>query len=481
MQETNKLPSAEELARATLLGSNRRRMLAQLRGDAQAHLGERAITLCLERFVIDRQSGATVPYQGERGMERVLEALGAYYPEGRVVEEGRLVGLRGSVDSSGVRVGVELGLGPAAQLVVSLGPIARVSRLKGALQAVDRQFHLASRGMGADYELLAQGVNPRPRSAAEVPLVPLTRHGVMGAHLGTSGRTGRDLMRLTAATAIRLSQAGETAAAEAFRLASALSPVISFLTDDALGLRGGNPHEAGRMIRTRLWREADPERSGTIPGCLAADFGFAAYGEWLESVQAVLVTNDSGETTSCDKRLVEDVMSDHELDRSEVASLLAAAHPLVRWDGQLEVRSADALPPRLACAYAALMRSVFCDEKASELAGILCAEANEEGVADLEQDLRERGWDARVYGRSLPNFVEQLVDVARGGLEDAADRAVLDELTQLWEIRTVPRDLLVDTWDKAHVTGGKAGAAEAGFGIAGSGATGTAVDAADAQ
>lgn len=464
MQGTNKLPSAEELVRQALLGSNRRRMLAQLRGDAQARPGDKSITLRLERFVIDRQTGTTVSYQGERGLERVLEALGAYYPDGQVMEEGRLVGLRGSVGSSGIRVGVKLGLGPAAQFVVCLGPIARVSRLRGALQVVDRQFHLASRELGADYELLAQGVNPRPRSAAEVPLVPLTRHGVMGAHLGTSGRTGRDLMRLTASTGVRLSHAGETAAAEAFRLASALSPVIAFLTDDALSLRGSDPHEAGRMMRTQLWRQADPERSEAIPGCFATDFGFAAYGEWLESVQAVLVTNDAGETSSCDKRLVEDVMSDHELDRAEVASLLEAAHPLVRWDGQLEVRSADALPPRLACAYAALMRGIFCDEKASELAGILCAEASEEGVAELEQELRERGWDARVYGRSLPNFVEQLVDVARGGLEDEADRAVLDELAQLWEIRSVPRDLLVDTWDKEHESA--AGSADSAVGTA---------------
>ena len=58
------------------------------------------------------------------------------------------------------------------------------------------------------------------------------------------------------------------------------------------------------------------------------------------------------------------------------------------------------------------------------------------------RELRQKGWEATVYGRPTAELVDELLDLSRQSL-GSEERKVLATIAELWEARMVPRDAFV--------------------------------------
>ena len=436
------------------LDQNRATLMSVLLGtprDPSLSIQTSGLRLTLERFVVNRASERTVPYEGSHGVARVLAELARTYPDGQVVTDGHLTGVAGMLLMEGrdEPIALRATLGIGAQLALEVGPSDSLGALLDAISVFDRHFHLAARALGRDYALVAQGYNPHVSSPSDIVPVPLSRNVLRNAYLSRTGAYARDALRCTAGTFVALPMPRDAAeATRDYRICCALAPLLAFLTDHSIRLRGSDPTDTPRMVRALVWANVDPRRCGMVPGALADDFGPKAYERWLEGTRPILFTSDDGITFSTGTDTCERLMEERELSEAEAGHLLRTVAPDVRWSGSLELRVADALPVRLACGYAALVKGLFADDGSraatERLVGL--PDLGEDDVAGAWDPLREQGWEARVYGRPVFQLAHELAAIASRGLSDRDERRLLDELAQLWEVRYVPRDTLLANW-----------------------------------
>ena len=439
--------------RSERLERNRTLMRTILAGgdcrDADAS-DDAGIGLVLERFVVDEGQRRAVPFEGAHGVERLLAGLEeqGWVP---IVRDGHVTGVEGTLALEGCEapVPVRATVGAGGQVALELGPADRIARLLDALAVLDRHAHLSARAMGRSYTLLPQGYHPFVASPSDVVVVPTAEHVLANAHLSRTGRYARDALRCTAATRVRLAMPpAEEDAVSAFRLATALAPLLAFLTDNCLRVRGGSPEGAPRMARSLAWDHLDPTRCGMPEDTFGQGFGFDSYERWLEGIRPIYFQNASGVTFSTGDDDCRRLMEERELGESEARVLLRRACTWARWDGALELAAADALGPRQAGAYAALVRGLLEGSQGRTRTGALIG-ADSLGSTDVTaawQALRAEGWEARAYGRPAWQLAHELVSIACSCLDDPAERRLVDQLAQLWDVRMVPRDALLGAW-----------------------------------
>lgn len=455
MAQYNRFQTDEQRKR---LARNRKVMLKALshqRDDRKPSTQSAGMTIIVERFAVRGADRAAIPYEGPCSLARILEQLASTYPEGRVEADGRLLGVQGllGIEGQDRPVALRATLGAGGQVRLAVGPVREMGQALDAMRVFDRQFHLASKAVGIDSELTSQGCHPSVRDASELAVVPTAANALVNAHLARRGPAALAFLRCSAATTLRLPIAGdERASTRQYRLCAALAPLVGFLTDNSLRLPGRDPHDTPRMARTGLAHASDSERSGLVPGTFSDGFGYAAYERWVEGICPIVFASQDGVTFSTGTDTCEQVMAERELTASEARHMLSMAWPDVRWDGSLELSCADALPPRLACGYAALVKGLMettdAQGQAAELLGL--GGLDDDAIADAWQNLAAHGWDARIYGKDAGALADELVALARAALDDPGEHHLLDELAQLWEVRMVPRDTLLANWDRSH-------------------------------
>ena len=453
MAKHARVQTAEQRERLT---RNRDLLLSALSGaskNATGSIQTAGLSLALERFAINRTNGKTVPYEGAFGMESVFGELSRTYRGDSV--DGHLVGLDGILTMEGVEAPVEVraSLGIGSQLRLEVGPSTSVATLIDAIRVFDRHFHLACKALGLDLELLARGCNPEPSSPSDIVPVPLSRNVLINAHYSRTGRYAREAMRCTAETDVLLPiDPDETDATADYRLASALAPLLAFATDNSLTMRNSDPYQTPRMLRALVCHDVDVSRTGTPTETFQSEFGFEAYRRWVEGTQPIYFTSADGVTFSTGSDTCARVMEERNLSEPEARRLLQTVLPDVRWTGRLELRMADSLPIHLAGAYAALIKGLFATSQTKAAVGELLGigEIDRETVEGAWDELRNLGWDARVYGRPVGQIIHELASIASHALDDRNERRMLDGLAQLWEVRYVPRDTLLRNWERTR-------------------------------
>lgn len=442
---------ADNLETAATYGRNHETLLAVLRGGRHADelaSGCGELSIHLERILVDRETDTFVTFEGEAGLEAMLKELCRQLPTfEQVRHDGRLMGLTGELD--GPRpLPLSVGLGAGGQLACTVGPSSLVGDLLRGIEDFDRQVHIAACSLGKDYMLLAEGYNPYVSGPLDVPLVPRTNWTLLNAHLGQTGRYARDMMRCLCTTRVSLDYGIGRAGLDAYRLAVALSPIFSFLTDNVRSFRKSGARRCPRMTRTLVWDEVDPSRCGVVPGTFAEGFSLEVYLDWLERRQPILFTDAMGTTQSTGKRTTRDLMGDRVLSGTEALGLFDTVYPNVRLGRRMELLQADAMRPRMAAGYAAFVKGLFCTGLAVDSTKRLLGDVREADVEKAQRELRRHGWDATVYGTPATHLVDGLLQVVRTTLEPSELR-VLDQVAELWDVNMVPRDAFVHQEVKA--------------------------------
>ena len=236
-----------------------------------------------EKFVFHTDTLGPVPYAGERGIRALMEHLIQRYDWEPIWEGDNIIALKRPNGEAGGNISLE----PGGQFELSG---AAVSDLHAT--AAETQQHLNEvLDVGEDLGIGFLGVGFSPKwTLAETPQMPKERYKVMTRYMPLVGRRGLDMMYRTATIQVNLDFASEADMVKKLRVSLALQPI-------ATALFASSPFEEGKpnglkSLRSEVWRETDPNRTGMLPFVFEDGMGYERYVDYALDVPMYFVYRD---------------------------------------------------------------------------------------------------------------------------------------------------------------------------------------------
>ena len=399
-----------------------------------------------EKFGVLADSLAPMPYEGERGVARLMMELAARFDwRGEAEREaGPTIALK--------RGRASITLEPGAQLELSGAPLEDVHLIRAELEA-----HLAElNSISSELGLVWLGVGFQPfAKQSELSWVPKERYAVMKQYLPTRGEGAHDMMRRTATVQANLDWSSESDALRKLGVCLRLAPLMN-------ALLANSPFYEGKLagkksVRGEVWLHMDPERSGLIdalwPKLERGTAGYRDYVEWALDAGMFLFTRHGeviANTGQSFRSFLANGFRGHRATMADWKLHLNTLFPEARLKNTLEIRPCDSLPPDLFCAVPALCAGLLYDEQALSEAEALANELSLEDVHAARPELVRVGLEAAIGRRSARALAERVIDIAMGGLERRGrldsqgrdERVHLEPLKRLVEQGLTPADRL---------------------------------------
>jgi len=213
-------------------------------------------------------------------------------------------------------------------------------------------------------ELVGCGLNPWQREDEIELQTPLPRYLAMQDYFSNVGNDGLRMMRLSCALQINVDSGAGTVAAERWRLANLVSPVVA-------AIFANSPVYAGvasgwKSTRSRVWRGVDQTRTG----CVLDEPGPEAYLDFARDAGLLLRRVPSGYQAGRPDRTFGDWLNEgDELgfpDLEDWRYHLTTLFPQVRPRGFLELRSIDNPRPEWRGVPVAVTTALLVDDVARE-------------------------------------------------------------------------------------------------------------------
>jgi len=387
-----------------------------------------------------------VPYEGERGVRRLLEGMQGLLGWEPIMEGDHPIGL---YDVTG---GGAISLEPGGQFELSGAPLETVHQTCCELHAHLAQVKEVARPLGIGF--LALGMSPK-WTREETPVMPKSRYGIMRRYMPEVGSLGLDMMFRTATVQVNLDFASEADMVKKLRVALALQPL-------ATALFANSPFTEGRpngflSMRSHIWLDTDRDRAGMLPFAFEDGMGFERYVDWALDVPMYFVKrgdtyHDVAGASFRDLlagRLPQ--MPGERATMSDWANHLSTLFPEVRLKRFLEMRGSDGGPTGMLCAEPAFWVGLLYDEDCLSAAWDLVKDWSAADRQALREAAPRLGLGATIAGRSLAEVAREVLAIARTGLArrgrlnaDGRDEthflAPLDRIAV--EGRTLAEDLL---------------------------------------
>ena len=404
--------------------SNIRALVAYFESGVSEDPGRLGIEL--EHIIVKDEGFSPVSYTQEQGVLWVLEQLRQEYPTTTCDGEGDLLGV--------ARLGEAITLEPAAQIELSAGPFSDLGEAFACFDAFGRKLAAILAPVGQ--RALLVGYHPTS-AAADLELIPKRRYKFMDFYFGEIGAFGARMMRGSASTQVSIDYFSVEDCLRKLRLAFALVPILSLITDNAAVFEGqARPH---KLVRTKIWRECDPDRCGLVPGVMDPGFSFERYAEYILDTPAILIPCKEQEWCYSDKTFGE-LYADRAMSRADVEHAVSMFFNDVRLKTYIEIRPADAMPVPFAIAYTALIKGLFYSEASLAALDRMFAEVDGAAVDEAKKELMALGYEAKTYGRPVAELADALMEVAKAALDDK-DRRYLAPLGDLVSRRKTLADM----------------------------------------
>ncbi len=363
----------------------------------------------MEKFGVDRTTGAPIQYDGDRGVLRILERLATRFnwrPE-RETEGGPIIAL--------YRDGASVTLEPGSQLELSGAALLTVHEICAELSAHLRELDEVSRDMNLRW--LGLGFHPFAKRS-DLTFVPKQRYGVMREYLPTRGGHAIDMMLRTCTVQGNYDYLNEADAMKKLRVAMKLAPLTTAIFANSPWYEGGR--FGGVTYRGKVWLDVDPDRSGLVPHIWKDDARYADYVEWALDSPMFLIKRggepilNTGQTF---RSFWKSGYQGHEALLGDWQTHLNTLFPEVRLKRTIEIRGADAQTPATACALPALWMGILYDAKALDEAAALTDGWTHDEVNASRPAVWKDGLRATFRGQTLAKLAERTVEIAEGGLE----------------------------------------------------------------
>jgi len=386
-----------------------------------------------------------VPFDGEGGIEALLERLAGEPGTERIREAGRTIGLRKG-DAS-------LTLEPGGQLELSGAPLRTVHQTCQELGDHLDALRRASEPLGIAW--LALGIHPL-HPIDEVPRVPKARYDLMRSYLPTRGELALEMMHMTATVQVNLDFSDEADMARKLRVGLALAPVVSAVFANS-GLVGGKPSGFASR-RLHIWRHTDPDRTGGLPFAWREGFGYRDYVEWALDAPVFFLMRGQRLIPLGRKSFRRFLAEGHEGEHATLADFdlhLTTLFPDVRLKRFIEMRTADAASAALTCALPALWKGILYDASALAAASDWIRRLSPEEVEAGLADVARRGLGADLGGRPVAEWAREMTELAAEGLARIGDhnafgedeRRFLEPVREQIALGKSPGQVVLERWE----------------------------------
>lgn len=383
--------------------------------------------------------GSPVPYEGPRSILAMFAELGekGWRPV-RETEDGPIIAL--SRDAASIT------LEPGAQFELSGAPVDSVHEV--CAEIGDHLAEIAGPSERLGIHWLTCGYHPTA-TRAQIPWVPKQRYAIMREYFPKVGTRGLDMMQRTATAQVNLDYHDEEDALRKLRLGLKLAPV-------SMAIFANSPYAEGKRLgvkceRARVWLDADPDRTGLLPQLWHDGAGFRDYAEWALDAPMYLFKRDGRvvvNTGQTFRSFWQDGWHEHRATLSDWEMHLGTVFPEARMKRTLEMRAMDSLPRRFVCAIPAFWAGLLYDEASLAAAEDIAAPWSYEQLQQLRSDAARDGLGATINGGSLREHAEQLITLARAGLDRRArlnakgnsEAVFLDPIVELVDKGLSPAD-----------------------------------------
>lgn len=371
-----------------------------------------------EKVPFYRADASPVPFAGENGIGALLEGLRAETGWEPITDAGNLIGL---FEGEG---GGAISLEPGGQFELSGALVTDLHETQAELDAHLAGAKKVAGPLGIGF--LDLGMSPL-WTRAQTPVMPKSRYRIMMGYMPKVGSLGLDMMLRTATVQVNLDFASEADMVRKLRVSTALQPVATALFANS-PFTDGKPN-GFQSMRSQIWTDTDPDRTGMTPWAFEEGFGYERYVDWLLDVPMYFVMRD-GVYHDVAGASFRDLMQGRlpqlpgvRASRSDWANHVSTVFPEVRVKRFLEMRGADAGPRSHLVALPAFWTGLLYDQTALDAAWDLVKGWSAEQRQALRDAVPAQGLDARIAGRSVREIAGDALRIARHGL---AARGVSD-------------------------------------------------------
>ncbi len=369
----------------------------------------------LEHFVIDKDTLQTISYYGEGGVEDTLKELESNGWEGSYEGE-YLLGLNNA--------NKVITLEPGSQLELSIKPQKDIKDIeKEYFQFLTEIIPILNR---KNQGLIAVGYQPETK-IDDIKILPKKRYDYMFEYFKDKGSHAHNMMKGTASLQLAFDYSSEEDYIKKFKTASALSPVVYAMFENALYFEGQkwNKHN----LRSFIWENCDKDRSGIVKGTFDEDFGYEKYAEYILNGPPIFIDNGRGVYSTGDKRYKE-IFNPEDYSLEELEHVLTMFFPDVRTKKYVEIRMMDAVPYPLNFSAIALWKGILYDENNLNMVYEYIKDISQEDVDRAKDDIIDKGLDGKLRDKSIYEIGKWLIDISKNGLKNGEKEYLkyLDEM-----------------------------------------------------
>ncbi|TMV10290.1 glutamate--cysteine ligase [Ruegeria sediminis] len=366
-----------------------------------------------EKFGYCKDTLKPLPYEGERSILAVLEGLRDLHGWAPLEEGGKLIGL----EKDGANVSLE----PGGQLELSGAPLETIHETCDEVNAHLKDVKDIADKIGVGF--IGLGAAPI-WTHEQMPMMPKGRYKLMTEYMDRVGTMGKTMMYRTCTVQVNLDFTSEADMVQKMRVALALQPVATALFANSPFLEGRpNGHKSWR---SRVWRDLDADRTGSLPFVFEEGFGFEAWVEYALDVPMYFVYRDGKYIDALGQSFRDFLKGELPALPGETPTLsdwadhLTTIFPEARVKKFIEMRGADGGPWRRLCALPAFWVGLTYDQGALDAAWDLVKGWDAETREALRVAASESGLQARVGGISMHELAREAVAIADAGLKARA-------------------------------------------------------------
>ena len=366
-----------------------------------------------EKFGYCKDSLKSLPYDGERSVRAVLEGLRDGYGWAPLQEGGHIIGL--------TKDGANVSLEPGGALELSGAPLETIHETCDDVKVHLREVNDIADKSGVGFS----GLGAAPIwEHNDMHQMPKGRYKLMDAYMDRVGTMGKSMMYRTCTVQVNLDFSSEADMVQKMRVAIALQPVATALFANSPFFE--NKVNGHKSWRSRIWRDLDADRTGTVPFVFEDGFGFERWVDYALDVPMYFVYRDGVYIDALGQSFRDFLKGElpalpgEKPMLSDWADHLTTIFPEARVKQFIEMRGADGGPWRRLCALPAFWVGLTYDQGALDAAWDLVKGFDAETREGLRVAASVDGLQAQVGDIKMHDLAREAVAIAEAGLKARA-------------------------------------------------------------
>lgn len=371
-----------------------------------------------EKFVFHTDTLAPVPYEGPRGIRALMQTIIDRFGWEAIKEGDNIIALHCPECAIRGRLAGTISLEPGGQFELSGAPVVSLHQTYKEMEEHLCEVLAAGEALGIGF--IGLGFSPK-WTLDETPRMPKRRYGVMTRYMPKVGSRGLDMMYRTATIQVNLDFGSEADMVKKLRVSLALQPIATAIFASSPFIEG-KPN-GYQSLRSEVWRDTDPNRTGMLPFAFEDGMGYERYVDYALDVPMYFVYR-SGEYIDVAGASFRDFLAG-KLDAlpgerptlDDWSDHLTTLFPEVRLKRFLEMRGADGGRWKRITPLSAFWVGLLYDQSALDAAWSLVQTWSAEERQALRDGVPRQGLKTPFRDATVQAIAMDVLAIARSGLK----------------------------------------------------------------